>query len=413
MLIEFSVENFLSFKERVTLSMEPSSGTKLPQNVIKTSKKGRLLKSVAIYGANSSGKSNLIKAIAFMHGMVTSSHNFNINTEIKVFPFKLSPECYKSPSLFEIKFTHENSTYRYGFSCDSKRIVDEYLFYTTGKKEKKIFERKNTENFSFGIDNEQQEFIKSQVIENTLYLSRATQLKYQKTRVPYLFISNLVININPLWGNYTIRKLHEDPELKTKILEILKKADFGGIEDIYIKKEAKPIQKVNFNLNQKNESSIQIGNSIDDFFEVKFTHKNENGKKINFDSTEESEGTNKTLAILGPLFDIMENGKVAVIDEFDTSLHPKITRLLIMLFHSDKNEKNGQLIFTTHDTTLLDNELFRTDQIYFCSKEPNKYTELSSLLDYNVRQVTDFERVYLNGRVGGVPLIDETLLSED
>ncbi|MGB9927148.1 MAG: AAA family ATPase [Methanosarcina sp.] len=404
MLIEFSVENFLSFKERVTLSMESSSGTKLPQNVIKTPKKGRILKSVAIYGGNSSGKTNLVKAISFMHDMVAGSHNFNINTEINVTPFKLNPECYKSPSLFEMKFIHENITYRYGFSCNSKRIVDEYLFYATGKKEKKIFERRNTENFSFGIDNEQQEFIKSQVIENTLYLSRATQLKYQKTRDPYLFISNLVININPLWGNYTIRKLHEDPELKTRILEIMKKADFGGIENIHIKKEARPVQKVNFNVSQKKESSIQIGNSMDEFFEVKFTHKNENGKKVNFDSIEESDGTNKTLAILGPLFDIMENGKVAVIDEFDTSLHPKITRLLIMLFHSDKNKQNGQLIFTSHDTTLLDNELFRTDQIYFCSKKPNKHTELSSLLDYDVRQVTDFERVYLNGRVGGISL---------
>jgi len=238
-------------------------------------------------------------------------------------------------------------------------------------------------------------------------------LKYLKTRDPYLFISNLVININPSWVNYTIRKLHEDPELKTKILEIMKKADFGGIENIKIKKESKPIQKVNFNVNQKNESSIQIGNSIDDFFEVEFTHKDENGKNVNFDIKEESDGTNKTLAMLGPLFDIMENGKVAFIDEFDSSLHPKITRLLIMLFHSDKNKKNGQLIFTTHDTTLLDNELFRIDQIYFCSKEPNKNTKLSSLLDYDIRQVIDFERAYLNGRVGGVPFIDETLLSEE
>jgi uncharacterized protein len=410
MLIEFSVENFLSFKDKVTLSMDTSSGTSLPQNVIKTSKT-RLLKSIAIFGANSSGKSNLIKAISFMHGLVSTSHNFNIDTEIKVYPYKLNSECYKSPSHFEIKFIQEKITYRYGFSCNSKRIINEYLFYTTRKKENKIFERINTEKFSFGVDEKQQEFFKSKVIENTLYLSRATQLGYQKTKVPYLFISNLIININPSWGNYTIRKLHEDPELKVKILEVLKKADFGGIENIDVKKEQKPIQKVNFNLNQKNESSIQIGNTIDDFFEVKYIHLNENGKKIAFEVTEESEGTNKTLAMLGPLFDIMENGKVAFIDEFDISLHPEITHLLIKLFHSNRNKKNGQLVFTTHDTTLLDNELFRTDQIYFCSKIPNKYTKLSSLLDFDVRQVTDFERAYLSGRVGGIPFIDETLLS--
>jgi AAA15 family ATPase/GTPase len=200
--------------------------------------------------------------------------------------------------------------------------------------------------------------------------------------------------------------------LKIKILEILKKADFGGIENINIKKEKKPTQRVNFNFNPKNENSIQIGSSVDDFFEVTFTHKNENGKKVNFDITEESEGTNKTLIMLGPLFDIMENGKVAFIDELETSLHPNITRLIIRLFHSNKN-KNGQLIFTTHNTNLLDNALFRTDQIYFCSKEPNKYTKLTSLYDYDVRQVNDFERVYLSGRVGGTPFIDETLLSDE
>ncbi|MGB9927154.1 MAG: AAA family ATPase [Methanosarcina sp.] len=392
--------------------MDTSSGTSLPQNLIKTPKI-RLLKSAAIFGANSSGKSNLIKAVFFMHGLVATSHNFNINTEIKTSPYKLNTEYYKSPSSFEIKFIQEGITYKYGFSCDSKKIVDEYLFYAKGKKEYKIFERTNTKKFSFGVDEKQQEFIKSKVIDNTLYLSRATQLGYQKTKVPYLFLSNLVININPSWVDYTKKKLHEDPELKNKILEILKKADFGGIENIDIKKEQKPVQRVDFNINQNNESSIQIGNEFKDFFEVKFIHKDENGKDIAFEGTEESEGTNKTLAMLGPLFDIMENGKVAFIDEFDSSLHPKITRLLIMLFHSDRNKENGQLIFTTHDTTLLDNELFRTDQIYFCSKVPNKYTELSSLLDFDVRQVTDFEKAYLSGRVGGIPFIDETLLSEN
>ncbi|MCC4771289.1 AAA family ATPase [Methanosarcina sp. DH2] len=406
MIIEFSVENFLSFKERVTLSMDSSSSKKIPQNIIKVPNNGRLLKSVAIYGANSSGKSNLLKAIDFMCWMITYSHNFNVNTQIPVTPFKLSTECSRNPSYFEMKFIHENITYRYGFSCNSKKIVSEYLFYFTGKKENKIFERKDKENFDFPVDNEQQNLIKPQVIENTLYLSRATQLGYQKTKNPYKFFTeSLVININPTWTNYTLNRIYKNPEFKDKILEIMKKADFGGIEDIKIKKEIIPIKEVKFSVNQRYERD-----TTGDFFDLKFIHKAENGKDILFDALEESEGTQKALAILGPLFDIMENGKVAFIDELGCSLHPEITRLLIRLFHSDKN-KNGQLIFTTHDTTLLDNELLRMDQIYFCSKEPNKYTQLSSLLDYDIRQVTDFERAYLSGRVGGVPFIDETLLS--
>lgn len=405
--------NFLSFKDRVTLSMEASSGKKLPQNVIEISETKRFLKSAAIYGANSSGKSNLIKAVNFMFSMVVNSHNFNINTEIPISPFKLDTNYFNQPSFFEMKFTCGKVTYRYGFSCNSKCIIDEYLFYFKGKKEKHIFKRTNTETFDFGEDKEQQEMIKSQVIDNTLYLSRATQLKYQKTRDPYLFFSNLIINKNQTWEGYTVTKLYSDPEFKKRIIEIFRKGDFGGIEDINIKMEKKPVQRINFGVNHDNKSSIQIGSSIDDVFEVKFTHPNENGQQVSFNKIEESDGTYNTLVILGPLFDIMENGKVAFIDELDSSLHPNITRLLIMLFHSKRNKKNGQLIFTAHDATLLDNELFRTDQIYFCSKEPNKHTKLSSLYDYDVRQVNDFERIYLSGRVGGTPFIDETLLSED
>jgi uncharacterized protein len=413
MLIEFSVENFLSFRDRVTLSMDASSGRKLPQNTIEISETRRFLKSAAIYGANSSGKSNLIKAVNFMFSMVATSHNFNINTEIPISKFKLDTNCYNQPSFFEMKFICGKVTYRYGFSCNSKCIIDEYLFYFKGKKEKYIFKRTNTETFDFGEDEEQQEMIKSQVIDNTLYLSRATQLKYQKTKDPYLFFSNLIINKNLTWEGYTVNKLYKDPNFKKRIIEIFRKGDFGGIQDIKIEKEKKNLQKLNFSVNQENKSSIQIGSSIEDVFEVKFTHQNENGQQISFDRLEESDGTYNTLVLLGPLFDIMENGKVAFIDELDSSLHPNITRLLLMLFHSKKNKKNGQLIFTAHDATLLDNELFRTDQIYFCSKEPNKHTILSSLYDYDVRQVTDFEKIYLSGRVGGIPFIDKTLLSDE
>jgi AAA15 family ATPase/GTPase len=406
MIIEFSVENFLSFKERVTLSMDSSSSKKIPQNIIKVPNKGQLLKSVAIYGANSSGKSNLLKAIDFMYWMITYSHNFNVNTQIPVTPFKLSTECSKNPSHFEMKFIYDNIIYKYGFSCNTKKIVNEYLFYSKGKKENKIFERKNKGDFDFPIDNEQQNLIKPQVIENTLYLSRATQLGYQKTKNPYnFFAENLIININPAWTNYTLNQIYKNPEFKDKILEIMRKADFGGIEDIKIKKEIIPVKEVKFSVNHRYERD-----TTGDFFDLKFIHKAEDGKDIIFDPLEESDGTKKTLAILGPLFDIMENGKVAFIDELGSSLHPEITRLLIRLFHSDKN-KNGQLIFTTHDTKLLDNELFRKDQIYFCSKEPNKNTKLSSLLDYDLRQVNDFERAYLSGRVGGVPFIDETIFT--
>lgn len=387
--------------------MDSSSSKKIPQNLIEVSDNERLLKSIIIYGANSSGKSNLIKAVFFMWNMIVHSHNFNVNTKIPVTPFKLDETSRKNPSNFEIKFIHKDRKYRYGFSCDSSKIIEEYLFDISTNKQKSVFERKKTKDFYFKTDEKQQELIKQQTIENTLYLSRATQLGYDKTRDVYeFFTKNLVININPEWQNHTIKSIHENSSFKGKIIEILKKADFGGIENIIVKREKVPCKQFRFNI--FGDNSFEARDVVDDKYDVKVMHRTKNGRIVYFDLNEESSGTIKTLMILGPLLDIMENGKIAFIDELELNLHPEITRLLVRLFNSNKN-KNAQLILTTHDTTLLDNELFRRDQVYLCSKEPNSYTELSSLLDYDIRQETDFERAYLNGRFGGVPIIDETL----
>ncbi|MBP2030670.1 AAA15 family ATPase/GTPase [Methanohalophilus levihalophilus] len=413
MLIEFSVENFLSFKEKVTLSMDSSSSKKIPQNLIELNKKEKLLKSAVIYGANSSGKSNFIKAMYFMQGLVLNSHNFNINSNIPVSPFKLSEECKKKPSNFEIKFIQNNKTYKYGFSCTSKKIVSEYLYDISKQNPKPIFTREKTKKFVFPIDEEQQNLLKSQTIDNTLYLSRATQLGYDKTKDAYDFFSKKIIvnidlvNINPSWEGYTINKAYENSDFKKKILDVLKKADFGGIENIRIKKKKIPVKEFTFNFSHEN-SSFESKDGTDDVFSVQTMHKNEDGKIVYFDLNDESMGTKKTFLILGPLFDIIEKGNIAFIDELEQSLHPEITRLLVRMFNSKKN-KDAQVIFTTHDTTLLDNEVFRRDQVYLFSKEQNSSTELSSLLDYDIRQEIDFERAYLNGRFGGVPLIDETL----
>ena len=415
MIIEFSVENFRSFKDRVTLSMDSSSSKKIPQNLINLGDNNNLLKSALIYGANSAGKSNLIKAIEFMKGMVTNSHSFNVNSKIlPAIPFKLSESSKKKPSKFELVFLCGDKKYRYGFSCNSTKVFEEYLFEKSAKKEKLVFSRSDTKTFKFGFDGEKQELYKSQTIDNTLYVSRATQLGYDVTKNIYDYFSeNIIVNMNIIhavpsnWIKYTIAKMNEDSEFKEKMLNILKKADFGGIENFLIKKEKIPVKKITFNFSNV-ENEFESTDGFDDVYKAKTMHRTDNGKIVYFDLNDESEGTRKTLSILGPLLNIMEEDKVLFIDELDSSLHPEITRMIVKLFNS-KNNKSGQLIFTTHDTTLLDNELFRKDQIYLCSKEPNGFTTLSSLLDYDIRSDVDFERAYLNGRIGGVPFIDETL----
>lgn len=411
MIIEFSVENFRSFKDRVTLNMDSSSSKKISQNLIDLDGSNRLLKSALIYGANSAGKSNLMESIGFMKNMVMNSHSFNVNSKIPmVVPFKLNEASKKKPSKFELIFLCSGKTYRYGFSCNSTKVFEEYLFETLKKKEKLVFSRNHTKTFKFGIDAEKQELYKSQTIDNTLYLSRATQLGYDKTKHIFDYFSkNIIVNIDldhdhpsNNWIDYTITKIKEDSKFKEKILDILKKADFGGIENFLVKNKKATSGFPNENY------GFESTDAIKKIYKVQTMHRTDAGKIVYLDFEDESKGTRKALSILGPLLDIMENDKVLFIDELGSSLHPEITRMIVKLFNC-KNNKKGQLIFTTHDTTLLDNELFRKDQIYFCSKEQNGFTELSSLLDYDIRQDIDFERAYLNGRVGGVPFIDETL----
>ncbi len=413
MIIEISVENFLSIKDKLVLSLDSSSSNKLPDNLINLDNKEALLKSIVIYGANASGKSNLIKAIYFMWNMIRISHSFNINNKLGCTPFRLDSKLKDKPSKFEILFIINKVKYKYGFSCNQNKIIDEYLYYWPKGRISLIFDRKTTTSYEFSNETKsQQELIKKQMNDNVLYLSRATQLGFEKTKPIYEFIiNNIVVNYNPSWANFTIRKIFEDPSLKKEIIEVLQSTDFGGIEDIIITKDKRKV--TNFELKLDNAIAINPSESEEDFYDIKFIHKDKNNNSIEFNFNEESDGTKRALSLLGPLFDILEQGKTVFIDEFELRLHPNITRFLVRLFNSKRNKKNAQIVFTTHDTTLLDNKLFRRDQIYLCSKKPNQGTELNSYLDYDLRESTDFEKAYFTGRVGGLPFIDETILEED
>ncbi|MBI3027676.1 ATP-binding protein [Candidatus Woesearchaeota archaeon] len=409
MIIEISIENYLSVKDKVTLSLDSSPSKKLPQNLINLSRDDKLLKSVVIYGANASGKSNIIKSVFFLWNMVRSSHNFNVDTKIPRLPFKLDEIYLEKPSKFEIIFIHKNIKYKYGFSCTNEKIIDEYLFYWPRGREALIFSRKDTTKYEFKSDKRRQDIIKTQTNNNVLYLSRATQLGYEKTKGAYEFIvNNIVINISPLWQDITIKKIFENQDVRKKILEVLKKADFGGIVDVKVDKRKGHLQSVEFKFGKEGPTFNPLKPQEQDVYNVKFQHKTKKGNLIDFEFHEESFGTQKFFSMLGPIFDILESGKVAIIDELESSLHPNIIKFLVKLFNSKYNN-NAQLIFTTHNTNLLDNELIRRDQIYICTKEPNKNTILISFLDFDLRETADFERAYLNGRVGGLPFIDETL----
>ncbi len=404
MIIDFSIENYLSIREKIVFSLKATGSNKLFKNIIDVDDKTKLVKSVAIYGANASGKSNLIKGLLFMWKMVVSSHNFNVNEKIPQTPFKLDNISKEKPSKFEINFIQKGIRYRYGFSCNKEEFIEEYLYYWPKGKESLIFKRDKKNKFTFNTNEKQQKTIEKQMISNTLYLSRATQLGFEKTKPVYEFFKeNLIININPIaWHEYTVNSIYKNPKLRDKIIEIMKRADFGGINDITVEKGKGKIKEIQFDARGVSQRDLE-----NDILDIKFVHDIKN-KHIPLNLAEESLGTQKTFAILGPLFDILENGKIAVIDEIGSSLHPRIIQFLIRLFSSRHNKKNAQLIFTTHNPTLLNNELFRKDQFYFVEKEPNESTKITSLKDYDIRQDADFEKAYIEGRFGANPFVDET-----
>ncbi|MBR9683670.1 ATP-binding protein [Candidatus Woesearchaeota archaeon] len=416
MLIEFKVSNFLSIKEEVVLSLDSTSSKFLLGNTFKEEDYS-LLKSVVVYGANASGKSNLAKAFFFVLQMVKSSLQFNIDTKIPRIPFLLDRKSKKEPSKFELTFIKNKTKYTYGFSCTENGIVEEYLYYKPRGENKKLFFKRDETikekagKYKFNVDQKKQEKWGIETINKKLYLPKAVNIhNYDTLKEVYGFIvEDIAINFNPTWGKYTRDRLVTDSKFKEWVLEILQKADFGGITDIRVKKEKRPISGFEIKMEKGTIFHKPIKEKEQEFYDLSFIHKDETGKEVIFKEDSESTGTNKTLDILGPIYNILETGKTLFIDEFEINLHPNITEFLIKLFHSKHNTKNGQLIVTTHDTTLLKNkDLFRRDQVYICTKAPNKWTELNSLIDFDLRESLSFENAYLNGRVGGLPFIDET-----
>lgn len=417
MLVSFRVKNFLSIEDEVFIDFRASGGKDLPRNLLKY-KKTRLLKSMGLYGANATGISNIIKAFYFVWELTKYSHSYNVDTKIRPTQFKLRDETLKEPSRFEITFTKNGSTYRYGFSCLDSKIIDEYLFRWDDSYDKPrrsvIFIRKNTNEFTFKSDVTKQELIRTQLTDNVLYLSKSTALNFEKVRDAYDFItSDLVITFDNLWSSwidYTRATLANDSKLKRRVVGILQSCDLGGISDISIEK--KKGKAVGFHANfSKDEPSIGPYPAFDtDTYVAKFLHRVPSGKMIAFSELEESAGTLKMYSILVPILDILEKGKILIIDELEASLHPNISELILRLFHSKMNRRNAQILFASHNTNLLSKGILRRDQILITRREPNKGTSISPLTDFKLREGADFERAYRTGRVGGLPFIDETVL---
>lgn len=412
MLLQFKVKNFQSIKEEAILSMVPSSDKSHPENLAHEGKKDAL-KSAAIYGANAAGKSAVIRAFVAAIMAVRTSDTRNITQKIPgMVPFQFDEETAQGPCSFEFYFVAQNGVpYRYGFTADSNRVFEEYLYYYSSARPSRIFERGDKFTYNQADESSFSKYEEKNT-PNKLFLATATNWGNAKTAPAYQWLADSIDVYEPDFTMQTLAlqafEKDEQGELKQFTLSLLRQADINIDE---IKVDIVPLS------NQAKELVFtdSAGNPVPQG-QVKAVHihaghhvQSQSGEGAQFflDLNEESLGT-KQLFWLSPILkEVFGKGKTMVIDELDRSLHPFLVQFLVELFHTPEiNQTNAQLIFTTHDTTLLSLDTFRRDQIYFVEKDPHTAaTELYSLDEFSVRKNENIEKGYLLGRYGAIPYL--------
>lgn len=418
MLIEFQICNFRSFRERQIFSMVAGTYAEhLETNTFDAGLPGfdRLLRSSAVYGPNATGKTNLLRALQFIQNLVLNSASSAPATPPPYNPFKFAKATRSKPSEFQITFVQNSVRYEYGFAMDAVRVREEWLMEYVNPRGRAIFTRffdnkKHEYSWKFSPFLKGQRSVWSAATRpNALFLSTAIQLN-SKQLLPVFewFQKRLVVIVGPQALNQTLTfQLFDQPEGKEQILPFLREADLG-IRDVHVKREVMPTTPGKM-LVMDGSSIIEQrpGVSAPNLLKVTLSH-GVGKEDVALDLSEESAGTQELFKNAGAWLNVFKNGEVLVIDEIDKSLHPLLTRFLIQRFHSSKlNPYNAQLIFSTHNTYLLDQELLRRDQIWFVEKDTHGASRLYPLTDFKPRNDEALERGYLRGRYGALPVLDE------
>jgi uncharacterized protein len=418
MLVEFRVKNFRSLRDEQVLSLVASTDKSLRDtHTLATGLNAvpKLLRSAAVYGANASGKSNLIKALQYMRGVVTESATvIQPGQTYAVQPFRLDAESAKEPTEFEVTFILNGVRYQYGFAMTAQRIVSEHLLVYKAFKPQRWFTRQFDEEadrdvYDFGTGLKGSKTLwEGATRPNALFLSMAVQLNSDALRPVFdWFINGLVIfNEQARLGLQTSIQMLQQAEGRKQICDFLTAADIS-IADIEVVTRKVSGQAVHFDLAA---GKTEVRPEEMEEHQLRFSHVTEQGRAV-FDLAEESSGTRSLLFLAGPVMDILRKGLTLIVDELDTSLHTLLVRELVRLFHRpDVNAGGAQLIFTTHDTSLLGApDLFRRDQLWLVEKDRDQASKLVSLSEFSPRKNEALERGYLMGRYGGVPFLSADL----
>ena len=399
MLLQFSVENYRSFRTKAVLSLEASADKELANNVLEADKH-RILKIAAVFGANAAGKSNIFKALTAAILMVRLSNNRQLGEPLSMaVPFAFDDESGKEPCSFEFVFIAAGRKYVYGFSATVEKIINEYLYVYNSSRATTIFERDGNEyRFTSSSVAKKLKPITAHNTENKLFLATATAWNYEGTRDALMWFMNGINTYSPDYQqmlNVTgpLFEQDKDDSLQTFTNNVLHEADIN-ISDYQIEsRELPPL-------------TPQPGvNVVGKEYTITTSHRVEGGKTYSLNLRDESNGTINLFFFAPIIKKAFETGETLCIDEFDESLHPLLVQYLVGLFNNPEiNRQNAQLIVSTHTSGLLNLKHLRRDQIYFVEKNNQTgCSTLYSLDEFSPRTREDIQRAYLLGRYGSIP----------
>lgn len=426
MLVQFAVENFMSFRDKVVFSLRALEGAPASQAYV-DGQGLRLLRCAAIYGANASGKSNLVRALTFCQQLVLSGKKSNERIPVK--PFRLDPESTRGPSQFEFELLLSGAIYSYGFRIDAETVLEEWLFRTpSGRDEELVFERRfesaNPERaaFDFGpvlsTDTNRLQFVGfvgEGTRRNQLFLYEAVERNVVEFEPVLNWFRGGLKLITPE-TKYTslVQRVHEDPGFRMFLGSYLagadtgiaglttRKSDLGRIPGMPPEAQESVVRSFMFS---ERMLTTEEGRFID--VDLRTQHRDSHGQEVQFAVDEESDGTRRLMHLAPSLHPSGQAAGTSVIDELDRSLHPLLTRKFVRDFLSGNPQSHEQLIFTTHDTNLLSRDLLPAEAVWFVEKDPKGCSHLYSLAEFDPAQLEQLgdslEAGYLSGRFGAIP----------
>jgi len=403
MLLRFAVANHLSIRDRQELSMVASSLSDREDGLIECpgSPGGAVLPSIVVYGANASGKSNLVNAIATMRSMVLLSHS-------KGEPdggiplrqhFRLDKACERKPSAFEIDFVLNEVRHHYGFEATDDAFVAEWLVDYPYGRARTLFERDGTA-FRFGRGLKgRNRTIADLTRDNSLFVSAAAQNDHEMLSAVFAYFARMKGVSGWSASSASASQLLDEGELDQRVLDFLAHADTGIVG--YRRREEEMSDSERELMSKLAE--LGIGTPPEKISMIELAHRGPS-EDVYLELERESSGTRRLLVILAAIFDSLDTGAPLVVDELDVSLHTEASQALLDIYASrSTNPSGGQLIATVHDTNLLAGSRLRRDQVWFAEKSRDGATETYPLSDIRTRKGDNLERGYLEARYGATP----------